>query len=137
MESMVSPHTEDKSQQPTALLSLAIPHSAVIFLTSKSECTGIHTFAIQVGAGSLGVCQVQPISGRQCNVWWPPLALELHPGPPHHYRHTVTPSPVGRVLVTGQVQGPHMRHLSSLVCLASFHCFVLAATCADSIFSSH
>lgn len=28
----------------------------------------------------LGVLQVQPVGGRQCHLWFTPMALECHPG---------------------------------------------------------
>ncbi len=68
----------------------------------------------------MGVCQVQPVSRWQHNVWQSPLALELHPGIPHHYCDIPTPSHVGNAPVTTQVR-TQIIHFDSLVCLLLDH----------------
>ena len=84
----------------------------------RAHSSGIR---LQVGVGALGVCQVQPTPSRQCHVWEPPLALELHSGPPHHHSHHAAPGHVGSLLITRQVLAYGTSICTDLYSLVSLH----------------
>lgn len=78
------------------------------------QLTRLMTMRMQVGSGSMGIREVQPATRRQCYVWQPPLALELHPGLPHHLSYFHATDAMGNLQESKQV------HHFSLSCSPAY-----------------